>query len=231
MGGSFAPFTILYSHANAEDLSLILEYVDKLARSLDCNVFAYEYVGYSLSRFEENAKKPTEAGCYQSVEAAWKYCVQDLEIPPEKIIAMGRSIGSGPAIHLGSQQSVAGTEHSPKDMGGMVLLSPIESGARTFNGMLTNSYDFFQNYNKMRLIRCPVAIMHPVKDEIVPVTNGKCLHLECQKPYEPLWIENCGHNDVPQEELFEYVRGFFRSLRPGMPAKAANGEVPCCPLM
>jgi len=232
--GSFAmaPFTVIYSHANAEDLSLILEYIDNVARSLDCDVFAYEYVGYSLSRFEENSKKPTEPGCYQSIEAAWKYCVEDLDIPPEKIIVMGRSIGSGPAIHLASQQSVAGTDKSPKDMGGAVLLSPIESGARVFNGMLTTSYDFFQNYKKMRLVNCPVAIIHPAKDEIVPVSNGKCLHLECQKPYEPLWIENCGHNDIPQEELFEYIRGFFRSLKPSVSAFAPRGgETPCCPLM
>merc|ERR1740121_3476296 len=73
--GSWAPFTILYSHANAEDLSLITDYIDKLARSLEVDIFAYEYVGYSLSRFEENAKQPSEAGCYQSIEAAWRYLV------------------------------------------------------------------------------------------------------------------------------------------------------------
>jgi len=229
--GSWAPFTILYSHANAEDLSLITDYVDKLARSLEVDIFAYEYVGYSLSRFEENAKQPSEAGCYQSIEAAWRYLVEDLEIPPERIIAMGRSIGSGPAIHIASTTTVSGTDHSPKDMGGVVLLSPIESGARTFNGMLTSSYDVFQNYKKMRLVAAPVAIIHPKNDEIVPVTNGKCLHIECQNPYEPYWVDNCGHNDVPESEIHEYMRKFFRSLKPSVPAfapKGYSGETSCC---
>ena len=42
--------TIIYSHGNGEDLGLILESVQTMAKSVKANVLAYDYVGYSLSR-------------------------------------------------------------------------------------------------------------------------------------------------------------------------------------
>ena len=41
-------FTVLYSHGNAEDVSISLDYLHDMAAALQCNIFAYEYVGYSL---------------------------------------------------------------------------------------------------------------------------------------------------------------------------------------
>jgi len=229
--GMRAPFTVIYSHSNAEDLALIIQHVDKLVQEVRVDVFAYEYVGYSLSRFEQNSKEPSEKGCIQSIEAAWRYCVDELDIPPKQIIIFGRSIGSGPAIALAAKDGVEDSRYSPQDIGGMVLLSPIESGARVFSSMITNSLDMFKNYEKMRNIKCPVAIIHPTNDQVVPVANGKALHMECKNPFHPLWIENCGHNDVPHKEIFEYMRSFCRFLKPkefGQQGQNHGDPCSCC---
>lgn len=45
-----AKATILYSHGNAEDLSVIFPYLLKLAFELDCNVVGYDYSGYGESK-------------------------------------------------------------------------------------------------------------------------------------------------------------------------------------
>ena len=62
------PLTILYSHANAEDLGLSLPFADVLSRFCGCDVLAYEYLGYSISSGE-----PSEAGCLECVDAALAY--------------------------------------------------------------------------------------------------------------------------------------------------------------
>ena len=45
--------TILFSHANAEDLGLVVRHTKQLARELGCNIFCYDYTGYGLSVWRE----------------------------------------------------------------------------------------------------------------------------------------------------------------------------------
>ena len=45
--------TILFSHANAEDLGLVVRHVKHLARELNVNIFCYDYTGYGLSTWRE----------------------------------------------------------------------------------------------------------------------------------------------------------------------------------
>ena len=40
-----AKYTIIYSHGNAEDVGLSLNYLDIISNELDVNVIAYEYPG------------------------------------------------------------------------------------------------------------------------------------------------------------------------------------------
>merc|ERR550532_1059795 len=55
--------TLLYSHGNGEDLMLQLQYIDAVVDLTGCDVFAYDYVGYSLSRCM--GMEASEAGCIQ----------------------------------------------------------------------------------------------------------------------------------------------------------------------
>ena len=50
------PITVLVSHANAEDLGIVLSYWSWLSEALKVDVFAYEYSGYGHSEGE----KPSE---------------------------------------------------------------------------------------------------------------------------------------------------------------------------
>ena len=64
---------------------------------------SYSYCSYSLSKLNHGAQ-PSEAGCKRSVEAAWRYLTTELQVPAQDIVIFGRSIGSGPAVHLASRQ-------------------------------------------------------------------------------------------------------------------------------
>lgn len=206
--------TILYSHGNAEDLGLHLDYIDALAHFTGADVFSYEYVGYSTSRLDGG--EASEAGCLRSIDAAWRYLVDEKKIPPKRIVIFGRSIGSGPSVDLASRSEVKGSAHSPLDAAGILLQSPLESGARAVLGHVTSVLgyylDIFRNYEKIGKITAPVGIMHGTCDEVVPVGNGKALHEKLQRPYLPLWLEGYGHNNMPQGICFDYVKEFVRAV-------------------
>lgn len=209
--------TLLYSHGNAEDIGLHLDYVDALARETGADVFSYEYVGYSTSRSE--GLQPSEEGCIRSIDAAWRYLVDDQKIKPNRIVIYGRSIGSGPSVDLASRSSVEGSAHSPLDIAGLLLQSPLESGARVILGPVASYMgyylDIFRNYEKIDKVRAPVGIMHGKEDEVVPFDNGKNLHKSAQnKSFQPLWIDGAGHNDMPQTECFNYAKQFVQHVTP-----------------
>ncbi|CAE7240642.1 Abhd17a [Symbiodinium microadriaticum] len=215
-GGSSGK-TLLYSHGNAEDLGLHLEYIDSLAHFTGADVFSYEYVGYSLSKLQ--GCQPSEAACLRSIDAAWRYLVDMQKIPPQQIIIFGRSIGSGPSVDLASRKEVEGSQHSPLNAAGVVLQSPLESGARAVLGHVTSflgyHLDIFRNYEKIDKITSPVAIMHGTRDEVVPYANGEALYKKLLNPFPPLWIDGHGHNDMPQARCFNYVKEFVRHLNKG----------------
>lgn len=207
--------TLLYSHGNAEDVALHLDLLDALVEHTGADVFSYEYVGYSTSKL--NGDHPSEAGCYRSADAAWVHCVETLKIPPEKIVIYGRSIGSAPAIDLAHRPTVEGTRVSPHSVRGLILQSPVESGARAIFGSVISYIGYFvdpfKNYEKIRDVKVPVAIMHGTADEVVPFSNGQNLQELVSNKFPPRWMDGYGHNNMPQEDCFDYIAEFLAHLQ------------------
>ena len=52
-----APYTLLFSHGNAEDLGYLQEGVQLLAHHLNVNLLAYDYTGYGLSSQSEPSEE------------------------------------------------------------------------------------------------------------------------------------------------------------------------------
>eukprot|EP00934_Nitzschia_sp_Nitz4_P005494 Nitzschia sp. Nitz4//scaffold335_size18684//15867//16661//NITZ4_008772-RA/size18684-processed-gene-0.7-mRNA-1//-1//CDS//3329548282//5484//frame0 len=202
-----ARFTLLYSHGNAEDVGISVYYLEKLSAACNASVLAYEYPGYSIA----DGKKPSETLCCEAIQAAFRYLTETKEVDPSTIVLFGRSLGTGPTVHLASQQpQIAGT----------ILQSPLESGIRCVIGSCASialyPVDIFRNYAKVEKIQSPVFIVHGLADRVVPCDNGKALyHLLQQRPhhsqvaYDPVWLPGHGHNDMPQEYCFELFRDFL----------------------
>lgn len=193
--------TILYSHGNAEDLGLILPLLDRMAEACVADILAYEYPGYGLSDGE-----PSEEACYAAIETAYDYLTRDLKVDPSRIIAMGRSIGSGPTVELVANH---------REIRGMVLTSPLESGIGIFGNTayhLGYNIDIFRNYEKMEQILCPVLVMHGRNDQVVPIENGMAIHRLAKNAVTPLWVPNAGHNNMPEQVCFARVREFLDQL-------------------
>lgn len=192
------PVTILYSHANAEDLGLSLPFLDVLSRFCGVDVLAYEYSGYSISSGE-----PSEEGCLQCIDAAMVYLVHECQVPPQRIVAYGRSIGSGPTVDLASRTP---------NLGGMILQSPIASAGLvvlppTVCKALA-SFDLFRNYEKIDKVCCRTLIIHGKDDTMVPFDHAQMLFPQLKDKHPPLWIDGAGHHDMPDDLCLNAVANF-----------------------
>lgn len=203
-------FTIIYSHGNAEDVGISIGYLQLLSSACDVNVLAYEYPGYSIAE----GKTPSEAYCYEAIEAAYDHLTQTEGIPASKIVLLGRSLGTGPTVHLASKEA---------GLAGTILQSPLESGIRAVIGPCTSlalyGIDIFQNYAKISSVEGPVFIVHGTVDTVVPCANGKNLYAQLQErehhakvAYDPVWIPGRGHNDMPHEYCFRLFGSFLEFL-------------------
>mmetsp|Transcript_31829 Transcript_31829/g.46899 ORF Transcript_31829/g.46899 Transcript_31829/m.46899 type:complete len:324 (+) Transcript_31829:276-1247(+) len=183
--------TIIYSHANAEDLGSVYPWVKFLCKSLQVNVLAYDYSGYGLSRTDA---PPSEENCYADIDAAYQYLTEVRQIKSSNIILYGRSLGSGPSCYLASRTS---DEGSP--VGGLILHAPFLSVFRVVLESGCTLYgDKFPNVDFAPGIRCPVLIIHGTLDKIVPIRHGENLLLAVAEEFraKPLFIEGMGHNHV-----------------------------------
>ncbi len=108
-------FTLLFTHGNAVDLGQMSSFFVALGSRIDCNVFAFDYSGYGIS-----TGKPSEKNVYADAEAAWRVLRDKYNVPPNKVILYGQSIGTVAAIDLGIKYEVAG----------VILHSPLMSGMR-----------------------------------------------------------------------------------------------------
>lgn len=199
-----AKFTLLFSHANAEDLGLIIRSFKELSQVLHVNVFSYEYTGYGMS-----TGQTTEAAVYSDIEAAFRYVRDIIGVPWEQIVLYGRSIGTGPSVHLASRTAVRG----------LVLQSPMLSIFRIpFQFRYTLPGDMFTNVDKIAHVCCPVFIIHGTRDEIVPALHGIQLYEACQKrgiAHQPFWVKDADHNNLEMQagdSFSSHFQGFLEHL-------------------
>jgi len=187
---SCAP-TILYSHANAEDLGNIYPWCKFLSKMLGVNIFAYDYTGYGLATDQGD---PSEEYCFADVIAAYTYLNQTLRIPAHSILLYGRSLGSGPSCYLAAKTAEEG-----EAVGGLILHAPFLSVYRiVLESGCTLPGDRFANVDYAPFIRSPVLFIHGTKDSIVPFNHSERLLDTIIEPYraEPLFIKDMGHNNV-----------------------------------
>merc|ERR1711871_492079 len=188
-----AKFTVLASHGNADDLSTVIDRYESLAYRIGCDVFAYEYSGYSISSANS---VPSEEACYRNIQAAFDYLVDELRVSPSRIILYGVSLGSGPTIEMALRQ--------PSGLAGMVLQSPLASAIRTqlpdccAESCILQPLDIFRNAEKLAAVplEYPCCVIHGTRDRVVPCSHGELLQSLLRRPVSPLWVEGADHNDL-----------------------------------
>jgi fermentation-respiration switch protein FrsA (DUF1100 family) len=180
-GNTIKPaITIIYSHGNAEDIGQLAAFFE-IWKEKDWEILAYDYPGYGLSD-----GLPSEEGCLQAIEAVYQYAIEDCRRSPEHILVWGRSLGTGPSCHLAARQKVAG----------LLLETPFLSAFRTVTEIPFLPWDYFNNLEQVKDIRCPSLIIHGELDEVVPFRHGKRLHKELPAPKTFLPFQDATHNNL-----------------------------------
>lgn len=197
--------TILYSHANAEDLGSIYPWCKFLSKMLHVNLFAYDYTGYGMAydsgkssvevivTFSYRRKRvllsfhflqsgpPSEDHCYSDIEAAYDYLRNVLKIPSRNIVLYGRSLGSGPSCHLavktGSRAQDEETGRNDGPVGGLILHAPFLSVYRVvIDTGCTLPGDKFPNVDLLSMVKSPTILVHGTNDQIVPFHHSERLY-------------------------------------------------------
>jgi fermentation-respiration switch protein FrsA (DUF1100 family) len=200
-----ATFTLLVSHGNAEDLGDIRDWLESLRRA-GFSVFAYDYEGYGTSE-----GRPSESAAYQDESAAYDYLAIDIGVPPDRIIILGRSVGSGPAVYIAARRPAAG----------LVLQSPFVSAFRVLTRVPVLPFDKFPNYKRIAHVHCPVLIVHGAKDSIIGPWHGRKLFDLANKPKNFVLLEGVNHNDVDMLARDVYNRA-LASFATSLPAPASE---------
>jgi pimeloyl-ACP methyl ester carboxylesterase len=202
---------VLYSHGNATDLGECKDICEMLANMLNAHVVVYDYPNYGNS----SKASMSESTLNASIEALYSR-LQEMQIPPSKIILMGQSLGSVPTLYRAAQDNCR--------VSGVVLLAPLASGPRVFlqdtpyvPRWVLKYLDFllFDNVDRIKRVRCPIAIVHGTNDNTVTAAHTELLkkHIDASCAYPSLFLPT-GHNELVSVcsrdlmKITQYVRRF-----------------------
>ncbi|MDF7823664.1 alpha/beta hydrolase [Pontiellaceae bacterium B12227] len=194
-----AEYTLLFSHGNGEDLSVVLPFVEQF-RDRGCSVFMYDYRGYGTSDGAPSYRKVKD-----DAEAVYRWLTEEQGVAPEKIIAQGRSLGGALATRIAA--------HHP--VGGLILECSFASALRVKTGISLLPWDKFNSEKLMTQVNCPVLVIHGENDHVVPFSHGKKLYAAAPDPKRFLWIEDARHMDyayVAEERYFDIISDFIGDI-------------------
>jgi len=163
-----------------------------------------EYPGYGLYSGATDHIKMIEDS-----ELVYDYLVNDLKISPSNIVVLGRSIGTGPAVHLASVRKPAA----------LILISPYTS-LKDVLGHRLGKFGYhlmkekFANVEKINKTECPVLFIHGQKDKIIPHAHSEKLKEQCVSESYSAYPELMEHKYLDLEKYaIPHMREFFEKIK------------------
>lgn len=166
------------------------------------DVIAPEYPGYGIYN-DENASEKT---LVEDGIIIVQHCIQNLGYNEENIVVIGRSLGTGVAIQMGTIF---------KKLKAIVLISSFLSvryvgeyiAGRTLSKFLPN---VFRNEEFIRMVKAPVLFIHGKKDTLVPWKASRTLFEKCNSLKMIHLGERMGHNTIDfKHDIFLPIMSFF----------------------
>jgi abhydrolase domain-containing protein 17 len=96
---------IIAFHANGEDLGTAYRLLDTLRTRLNHDVLLVEYPGYGIyqNKDEKLAAEDMARQIIEDAECVYDFVLENItDVVERDIVVLGRSLGSGPCIHLGA---------------------------------------------------------------------------------------------------------------------------------
>jgi len=196
-GDSGTAGAVLWFHGNAEWVSGFAWLIAEL-RPARAALLVVEYRGYGSS-----TGRATVAGITRDALAAWDWLAGRPEIDATRTVVYGRSIGSGPALHVAAERPVAGVI--------------VESAFTSLRALARRHYPFFpsvlagtgfDNLAAVARLRAPMLLIAGARDAIVPPAMSRQVAAAAAGPAD-LWIvPDADHNTVWELGGDAYARRF-----------------------
>lgn len=167
-------------------------------RQQGLNVFQFDYRG-----FGESGGAPSEDGLYSDAEAAYRFLLDSLGVPPERIVIYGHSLGSGVATHLASRVPAAGLIVEG------AFTAVADRGQELYPWLpvrLLSSNDF-DSIGRIRSITIPKLFIHATDDEIIPYAHGQRL-FEMAEGHKAFLTVTGGHEKAFETDRERYYTAF-----------------------
>ena len=197
-----ATATVLFFHGNAGNISTRMGYL-LMFYDLGYSTLIIDYRGYG-----ESSGTPSEQGTYRDAEAAWRHLTEQRNLPSNRIVLLGESLGGAVASWLAVREKPA--------------LLVLASAFTSVDDMAKAIYPFLPthlltrfDYNTREYLRgvtCPVFVAHSPQDEIVPYEQGEVLYAAAPEPKQFLELQG-GHNNGFIYMREEWVRALGDFMR------------------
>jgi len=134
------------------------------------------------------------------------WVVQSPDFDPARIVAIGRSLGSGVAVYLAAERPLAG----------VILVTPYDS----LRAVAQRHYPFapvglllrhnFDSIMRAPRIRAPVLMLAAGRDSVVPIGHARALFSKWAGPGTWREFADAGHNDLDSDpEYWNAIAAFL----------------------
>ena len=185
-------------HGNAELAIDLVRPFEPLAR-LGVAALFVEYPG-----FGGRPGRPSERSIGAAAMAAYDWLAARPDVDAARIIAIGRSLGTGPAAALSLE----------RELSALVLWSPFVSighlATRKYGLPSFLAKDRFDSKTAVAAFDGPILLFHGRHDRVIPPSNGEILARASRDGRLVSW--DCGHNDCPPvwSDLWDPLGAFLR---------------------
>ncbi|MBL8386482.1 MAG: alpha/beta hydrolase [Burkholderiales bacterium] len=201
---------LLYFGGNAEEVTWMAEMADRFP---GWALLAVNYRGYG-----GNPGRPGEAALIADALALHDWAARRDDVDPARIVALGRSLGSGVAVALAAQRRLAG----------VVLVTPFDSlrdlAQRLYRFIpvdliLRHRFDSLRHAGALDL---PLLAIAAERDRVIPPAHARRLYDAWRGPKRWLAIAGADHNDIDASDRYWEAIAAFLAER----AAATSGARP-----
>lgn len=176
---------LLWFEGNGETVAALAD-VLKAFRPAHAALLAVDYRGYGRS-----TGRPTVANVTSDADVMFRYLQSRPDVDVRRIVVYGRSVGSGPAVHVAATHPVAG----------LVL----ESAFSSLPAMAAEHFPIFpaflagrgfDNLATIPRVTCPILFVHGDADRTIPIAMGRALAARVSRAESFVVIPGADHNDT-----------------------------------
>jgi len=200
---------LIYFGGNAEEVS---GFALEAAELPGVSLALFNYRGYGRSE-----GSPSETALYEDALTVYDWVAAQPGVDPKRIVALGRSLGSGVATYLATQRPLAA----------VVLVTPYDSLAAVaqaayplvmVDALLRHPFD---SLGRAPRITTPLLALVGGSDTIIPPAHAERLVSAWKGPKTSVVLEKADHNDIDYHPRYwQTLRQFLVSL--GLPVREPN---------